>query len=76
MDKVGNNMFFLAKELWPINRSITGVGIRETLNKIANEIPVLKLKKFEQVLKYLIGLFQMNGMLMMHLLFVLQEKNL
>ena len=45
MDKVGNNMFFLAKELWPINRSITGVGIRETLNKIANEIPVLKLKK-------------------------------
>ena len=36
-------MFKLAKELWPINRSITGEGIRTSLNIIKNILPKLKI---------------------------------
>ena len=45
MNELGNNMFLLAKKLWPINRSITGSGLRDSLNIIATEIPSLKLKR-------------------------------
>ena len=31
---IGEKIHSLAKELWPINRSITGAGVRETLYKI------------------------------------------
>jgi aminopeptidase-like protein len=41
---VGKEIYDFAKELWPINRSITGKGVRETLNQISNHIPNLKIK--------------------------------
>ncbi len=37
------DMFSLANILWPINRSITGEGVRETLRAIKREIPGLTL---------------------------------
>lgn len=41
---IGNDIYQLAQELWPINRSITGDGVRETLKKISNHLPQLKIK--------------------------------
>jgi aminopeptidase-like protein len=42
----------LAKfKLFPINRSLTGSGVRETLNIIKNEIPTLKIKKIRSKTK-------------------------
>ena len=53
----GEKIFNLMNELWPICRSITGDGVRKTLNIIKNIINDLKI----------IGKFQRNGMLMMHM---------
>ena len=39
---VGNDMHQLATELWPINRSITGDGVRKTLEIIKQYLPNLK----------------------------------
>lgn len=33
----------LATELWPINRSITGVGVRQTLRHLQNVVPSLRI---------------------------------
>jgi len=44
---IGNEIHQFAKELWPINRSITGEGVRETFRKINQTI----LKKFSSNLK-------------------------
>jgi aminopeptidase-like protein len=41
---IGNEIHQFAKELWPINRSITGEGVRETLRKISNHLPSLEIK--------------------------------
>ena len=41
---IGNEIHKFAKELWPINRSITGDGVRETLSKISKHLPALKIK--------------------------------
>jgi aminopeptidase-like protein len=42
---IGNEIHKFAKELWPINRSITGEGVRETLAKIKKEhLPNLNIK--------------------------------
>ena len=38
---IGNDIHQFAKELWPLNRSITGEGVRKTLKKISNHIPDL-----------------------------------
>ena len=35
----GREMYRMAKTLWPINRSITGEGVRETLAHIKYKIP-------------------------------------
>jgi len=40
---LGYKIYGLCKELFPINRSLTGDGVRETLNIIKREIPSLKL---------------------------------
>ena len=40
---IGNEIHRFANELWPINRSITGDGIRETLAQIKKIIPSLKI---------------------------------
>ena len=39
---VGNDIHKLATDLWPINRSITGDGVRETLKIIKQYLPNLK----------------------------------
>ncbi|WMS89944.1 DUF4910 domain-containing protein [Pseudoalteromonas sp. HL-AS1] len=39
---IGNEIHQLAKELWPICRSITGNGVRETLSIIKQHLPDLK----------------------------------
>ena len=36
----GGSMFSLIKEMYPINRSITGDGVRETLSIISKIIPI------------------------------------
>ena len=38
-------MFSLIKELWPITRSITGPGIRESLEIIQKQVPELEIKE-------------------------------
>jgi len=41
--KIGNQMYNWAKDLFPICRSITGKGVRETFNYIKKELPDLKI---------------------------------
>ena len=41
---IGNEIHQFAKELWPINRSITGEGLRETLQKVSSHLPKLEIK--------------------------------
>ena len=41
---IGKEIYKFALELWPINRSITGEGTRQTLRKISKHIPHLKIK--------------------------------
>ena len=38
----GKNIHDLAKQLWGINRSITGEGVRQTLSIISEHLPDLK----------------------------------
>jgi len=40
LDRIGHEMFQLMKELFPICRSITGNGVRQTLNIIKKFIPI------------------------------------
>jgi len=40
---IGNNIYSLAKELYPICRSITGNGVRDTLSILQREVPQLTL---------------------------------
>ncbi|MGY6587774.1 MAG: DUF4910 domain-containing protein [Wenzhouxiangella sp.] len=39
----GNRIYALAKRLWPINRSISGAGLRETLNILRKHLPEMRL---------------------------------
>ena len=41
---IGNEIYQFAKELWPINRSITGKGLRETLKKVSKHLSKLEIK--------------------------------
>ncbi len=41
---IGDKIYKFAKELWTINRSITGDGVRETLKKISKHLPTLQVK--------------------------------
>ena len=70
-----NQMFNWAKDLFPICRSITGEGVRKTLNyckKIHDEIKIKKISC--PVKKYMIGLFLMSGILKMRMFQKLMEK--
>ena len=40
---IGQEIYNFAQNLWPLNRSITGEGVRETLSEIKKLIPALKL---------------------------------
>ena len=41
---IGEEIYKFAKVLWPLNRSLTGEGVRETLKQISKHIPNLKIK--------------------------------
>ena len=43
----GKEIYNFAKKLWPINRSLTGNGVRKTLSLIKQELPDLKLLKLK-----------------------------
>ena len=40
---IGEEIYNFANELWPINRSITGKGVRLTLKKIKQHLPDLNI---------------------------------
>ena len=40
---IGKKIYHLAKELWSLNRSLTGEGVRQTLKVISKQIPSIKL---------------------------------
>ena len=40
---IGEEIYNFASELWPINRSITGKGARQTLQKIKEHLPDLEI---------------------------------
>ncbi|RAP29324.1 aminopeptidase [Candidatus Marinamargulisbacteria bacterium SCGC AG-343-D04] len=42
MNDLGDEMIALLKRLWPITRSITGKGVRETLSILSEHLPNLK----------------------------------
>ena len=41
---IGCQIHDFAKKLWPLNRSVTGEGVRETLMEINKLIPSLKVQ--------------------------------
>jgi aminopeptidase-like protein len=41
--KIGDSIHALATRLWPINRSLTGDGVRETLSVLKEHLPELKI---------------------------------
>ena len=36
---IGQKIYDFAVQLWPLNRSLTGEGVRKTLDKIRNHLP-------------------------------------
>jgi aminopeptidase-like protein len=44
LEHIGNEIHQFASELWNINRSITGEGVRKTLSKIKGHLPALEIK--------------------------------
>ena len=40
---IGQDIHNFARALWPINRSITGIGVRDTLQEIKKHLPHLKI---------------------------------
>ena len=47
MQNTGNKMYELIKELFPINRSLSGEGVRETLRILKRENPELNIHKIK-----------------------------
>ena len=41
---IGEELYSWAKDLWPYNRSVTGSGVRQTLNYLKNILPELEIK--------------------------------
>lgn len=41
---IGREIHTFASELWPLNRSITGEGVRQTLERIKSHLPELQIK--------------------------------
>lgn len=44
-------LFDFAKKIWPYNRSLTGLGVRQTLQAIKQEVPTLQFRSFPSGLK-------------------------
>ena len=53
MNSMKNNMYEWASDLFPLNRSITGQGVRDTLNYLKNLLPELKINKIKTGTKIL-----------------------
>jgi len=45
MNSLGKQIHNFAKDLWPMNRSITGIGVRETLAQIQKILLSLKVNE-------------------------------
>ena len=58
---LGDQMFKFAQELWPLNRSLTGEGNRQTLKKIKSLVPELEVKSFSLEQRCSIGKSLKNG---------------
>ena len=58
---IGKKAHLLAKDLWPLNRSITGEGVKHLKNskKIIPDLKIREVKKLE--LKHSIGLYHKSG---------------
>lgn len=61
MTDEGQSMYQLAKDLFPICRSLTGDGVRETLHCIQKELPALNVFEVPVGHMHSIGLSRMNG---------------
>lgn len=48
---IQKELFDFATKIWPYNRSLTGSGVRETLEAIKLEVPTLKTRSFSSGLK-------------------------
>jgi aminopeptidase-like protein len=44
---VGKEIYHFANKLWPLNRSLTGSGVRETLRQISKHLPRIKIKSIK-----------------------------
>ena len=58
---IGNEIYKFAEKLWPFDRSITGPGLRQTLNEIKDKLPNLKINNLQQEQKCLTGQFHKSG---------------
>ena len=45
--EIGNKIYKLAEKLWPINRSITGKGLRKTLNLLGDICPKISINEIK-----------------------------
>ena len=63
---IGKEIHNFATSLWPINRSLTGEGVRETLLAIKEHIPDLNIFEVKMEQRLLIGRFLKSGKSMMH----------
>ena len=43
LNTIGEDIYKLAHRLWPLNRSITGNGVRETLSIVKEYLPSLEI---------------------------------
>jgi len=64
--EIGTVMFSFIEEMYPICRSITGDGVRKTLDILKKIIP-LEVIEIGTGRKFLTGQFLMSGTLMMHM---------
>ena len=70
-------MYKWAKYLFPINRSLTGEGVRKTLNYIKKCVnPNLRIYKISSGKIFMIGEFHLNGRLQKHLLMDSKGRNI
>ncbi len=44
---IGSEIHQFAKKIWPLNRSLTGEGVRKTLIQISKHLPNIKIKSFK-----------------------------
>ena len=55
---LGKDIYQFSKDIFYLNRSLTGEGVRETLNLILKKVENLKVKALNLGIRYLIGKFK------------------